>query len=274
MRKAPTSGSYWKQLLYYKKLVYFVAIALLGGLIFPDTGMAQRPDRHNAPEYNRSNGHENKRPNREGRRSSEATPDRAHQSSYYRPEPSRQPSYQPGRQNSRELAYGGRRDYRYRGTPRPTQPYYAPNRDRSPAWHYRNLPRRGYSVPMAPARSINIAFGGLYFHYDNGVYYRSMHGRYVVVPAPFGLRTRVIPTGHLRFYVNQRPYYYYYGTYYVPQNGYYEVVKPPVGALVESIPDGYEQMVLDGETYYLVDGVQYKPVLHNNEIWYEVLKVD
>ncbi|MDQ3292649.1 MAG: DUF6515 family protein, partial [Bacteroidota bacterium] len=101
-----------------------------------------------------------------------------------------------------------------------------------------------------------------------------MNGRYVVVPAPIGLRTRIIPASHYQFFINQRSYYYYYGTYYEQSNGYYEVVKPPVGALVESIPDGYEELVIGGETYYIVDGVQYKPVVYNNEIWYEVLKVD
>ena len=101
-----------------------------------------------------------------------------------------------------------------------------------------------------------------------------MNGWYVVVGAPIGIRIRFIPAAHSRFVIDHRDYYYYYGTYYVMNNAYYEVLKPPVGALVESIPDGYEQLQINRETYYIVDGVQYKPILNNNEIWYQVLKVN
>ncbi|PSR52026.1 hypothetical protein AHMF7605_00065 [Adhaeribacter arboris] len=274
MKEAPPSGSQFKQLLCFKKLTVFLALALLGRLAFPEIGMAQRPDRTKTHENNRSNNQETNSPSGQVHRSSTSTRNRDYFNSYSRPEPSRQERYQPQGPRSRELAYRSSRNYRTPVIPRSSKTYYVSGRDRSPDWRYRNLPRRGYTVAMAPARAITIAFGGLYFHYDNGVYYRPLNGRYVVVPAPIGLRTRVIPTGYLRFFSHQRSYYYYYGTYYTLQNGYYEVVKPPVGALVESIPDGYEQIVIDGETYYLVDGVQYKPVLHLNEIWYEVLKVD
>ena len=53
----------------------------------------------------------------------------------------------------------------------------------------------------------------------------------------------------------------------------YEVIQAPVGALVENIPPDSEELTIDGNTFYLVDEVQYKAVIHNGEIWYEVLKV-
>ena len=68
------------------------------------------------------------------------------------------------------------------------------------------------------------------------------------------------------------PYFYYYGSFYVPSGKKYEVVPAPVGAVVESIPNGYEKVEVDGQTYYTVNGAQYKPVLRNNEIWYQVIK--
>ena len=83
---------------------------------------------------------------------------------------------------------------------------------------------------------------------------------------------RVIPNGSLQFTLNGLPYYYYYGTYYAPRDSQYEVVQAPVGAVVESIPDGYEKVEVDGQSYYIINGVQYKPVIRNEEVWYQVIK--
>jgi len=92
------------------------------------------------------------------------------------------------------------------------------------------------------------------------------------VPAPIGHSVKVLPKGSFRFSLNGTQYYYYFGTYYLPRDGQYEVVLPPVGAEVDSIPDGYEKVIVDGQTYFTLNGVQYKAVMHDNKIWYRVIK--
>jgi len=145
-------------------------------------------------------------------------------------------------------------------------------RHRDPAWHYSRMPERGAFIHRLPHDSYRINYGGNYYHFRNGFYYRPYNNGFVLAPPPFGLRIGLLPRGYLSFNIGGFPYFYYGGTYYIQRGGEYEVVAPPVGAIVESIPRGYEKVVIRGETFYIVDGVQYRPILRDGEIWYEVIK--
>lgn len=166
---------------------------------------------------------------------------------------------------------------RYPGNPAPRPRYVERNTviiDRSrPSWQYASLPRRNTVIQAVPSTSVSIAFGGINFRYNNGIYYKPYRNTYIVAPPPFGIRVRYLPVGFRVVNVYNRTYNYYNGAYYEPVGNEYVVVPPPVGALVESIPDGYETLQINGETYYIVDGVQYRAVINNGEIWYEVIKV-
>ena len=143
---------------------------------------------------------------------------------------------------------------------------------RDPAWHYSRMPARGAFINRLPYASSRINYGGNYYHFNNGLFYRPSRGGFVVAAPPFGLRIGILPRGFLSFTIGGLPYYYYCGTYYIHRGGEYEVVAPPLGAVVESLPPGYDKLTIRGETYYIADGVQYRPILRNGEIWYEVTK--
>ena len=143
---------------------------------------------------------------------------------------------------------------------------------RDPAWHYSRMPARGAFINRLPHASSRINYGGNYFHFNDGLFYRPSRGGFVVAAPPFGLRVGFLPRGFLSFTLGGLPYYYYCGTYYIHRGSEYEVVAPPLGAVVESLPPGYDRLTIRGETFYVVDGVQYRPILRNGEIWYEVIK--
>jgi hypothetical protein len=138
--------------------------------------------------------------------------------------------------------------------------------------HYTSMPRHELYVHSASVPYARVNLGHTHIFYNHGAYYRRYNDHYVTIAAPYGLWINTLPFGYTRFYIGDDPYFYYYGNYYVPSNNGYETVKPPVGAIVENIPDGYEKVEIDGQTYYTVNGVQYKPVMKDNEIWYQVIK--
>ena len=143
---------------------------------------------------------------------------------------------------------------------------------RDPAWHYSGVPARGAFIDRVPHTASRINYGGSFYHFNDGVFYRQSRGGFVVAAPPYGLRIRMLPRGVLSFNVRGLSYYYYCGTYYSRRGGEYEVVPAPMGAIVESIPQGYERMQIRGETYYGVDGVQYRPIMRNGAMWYEVTR--
>ena len=143
---------------------------------------------------------------------------------------------------------------------------------RDPSWHYSRIPAHGTYIHRLPHSAYRIPYGGNYYHFRKGFYYRPYNNGYVIAPPPFGLRIGILPRGFLSFNIGGFPYYYYGGTYYIHRGNEYEVVAPPLGAIVESIPRGYEKVKINGETFYFLGGVQYRPIMRNGEIWYEVIK--
>jgi len=141
-----------------------------------------------------------------------------------------------------------------------------------PGWWYPYTPFWGGYYWSIPPFALRFYLGGSSYYDSDGIYFRQEKNKYKVVPAPIGHSVKVLPKGSFRFSLNGTQYYYYFGTYYLPRDGQYEVVLPPVGAEVDSIPDGYEKVIVDGQTYFTLNGVQYKAVMHDNKIWYRVIK--
>jgi len=141
-----------------------------------------------------------------------------------------------------------------------------------PYWYYFYLPGWGDFFWDLPPYDWRFFYNGFNFYYNDGIYYKDYDGKYEIVAAPLGYKTKVVPKESFQFALDGVQYYYYYGSYYTPKDGKYEVVKAPLGAIVESIPQGYDKVVVDGQTYYTLDKVQYKAIMQNNEVWYQVIK--
>lgn len=142
----------------------------------------------------------------------------------------------------------------------------------NPEWRYQRMPARGAFIGRIPHASHRIYYGGNYYHFNHGTFYRPYNNGFVITAPPFGLRIGILPRGCLSFNLGGFPYYYYGGTFYIPRGSEYEVVAPPLGAVVESLPRGYEKVEVRGQTYYILDGIQYRPILRDGQIWYEVIK--
>lgn len=148
-----------------------------------------------------------------------------------------------------------------------SRPYY-------PHYKYQKMPHWGYTYRAAPKRAYVVRHRGVGYYFDRGVFYRPVGTKYVIAPAPIGVRVRVLPPEHVRVIVNGRIFYYYYGTYYVkaPTNNEFVTVAPPVGARVDALPDGYNKVYIEDKTYYEFEGTYYKAVIdHYGEVWYEVV---
>ena len=130
--------------------------------------------------------------------------------------------------------------------------------------HYKHLPRRGALVTTIHSGALTVNFGGIRYRHYSGVWYKPQGKKWVVIRSPFGVRVKVLPTGHRRCVVRNRTYYYYYGTYYIKTNNEYEIVQAPTGAEVGSLPDGYNTITVNGEKYYELDDIYYMPSINEN----------
>ncbi len=145
----------------------------------------------------------------------------------------------------------------------------------TPEKQYKKLPRQGARVTTPPQKTVIIRHGHYDYHFDKGVFYRTIGGSYVVVAPPVGIRVSVLPAAAYRLHYLNRPYFYYYGVFYTPlPDGAYEVVDAPIGARVDALPDGYEVFELDGRVYYRLGDTYYKAVVEDNGlVAYEVVRV-
>ncbi len=145
-------------------------------------------------------------------------------------------------------------------------------------FHYAHLPRRGAVVSAVARGHIGIVHKGVKFKFHNGVFYKSKGpATFVVVRPPKGLKIAILPVGHKRVIVKQKPYFYYYGTFYSKPPGMeeYTVTEAPVGAEVDALPEGYEITTVDGVEYYTLDDAKYQAVeKEDGGIVYQVVTTD
>ena len=143
-----------------------------------------------------------------------------------------------------------------------------------PNYRYSNLPHWGHSYKVVPHGYYVYPYRGVRYHYYNGVYYKPVGNKYVIVNPPVGIRVKTLPAGNVRFVVRGRTYFYYYGTFYVRSvnTNEYVAIAPPIGARVDALPDDYRKVIIDNMTYYEFDGTYYKAIVDNyGEVWYEVV---
>ena len=114
-----------------------------------------------------------------------------------------------------------------RGNPRirpedPNRGYYTPNY--SP---------HGRAVRDLPDGYMRTIIGGLEYFYWQGMFYRMMEDRYVVVPAPVGAVVTTIPQGSQPVIVDGIPYYNINGVTYMYTPEGYQVVPQPKTIIVK-----------------------------------------
>lgn len=117
------------------------------------------------------------------------------------------------------------------------------------------------------------------FYYRDGIFFSKSSGngrKYEIHRPNSGLHVPVLPAGSKVYEFEGVSYYYYYGTYYVFDNSEYGfvVVTPPVGLVVDLLPCDAKEVMVDDNRYMVTDNVLYKVVSSNNEIKYEVARLD
>jgi len=94
---------------------------------------------------------------------------------------------------------------------------------------------RGEHFGVLPRDHRAFVHHGERFFFSDGVWYRSVGPRYVVVAPPVGLIIPFLPPYYATIWVGGFPYYYANDVYYAPAAGGYMVVSPPQGE-VSQIP--------------------------------------
>ncbi|PIQ22163.1 MAG: hypothetical protein COW65_04710 [Cytophagales bacterium CG18_big_fil_WC_8_21_14_2_50_42_9] len=139
-----------------------------------------------------------------------------------------------------------------------------------------SLPRQGERIVFARNRpGVVVAYGGVPYHYDNGIFYRPAGPYFEVVAPPIGIHVRLLPPYYRRIYIGTSIIFYYNGIFYRQNNTQdYEVVQPPVGADVTELPAGAKVLVLNGQKMYELDGTYYQEHLNDGQLWYTVVGKD
>lgn len=112
-----------------------------------------------------------------------------------------------------------------------------------------------------PVGAVAVSYGGVSFRCHRGVYYKPLATGYVVVPAPIGLRVRVLPPVYRTMVVSGHTYYYYHGAYYIKRWGGYKVVAPPATCIVTTLPASHKTVIVKGTTYYAFNGAHYEKII-------------
>jgi len=88
-------------------------------------------------------------------------------------------------------------------------------------------PKQGTYVRHLPRGHFNISVGDFSLCYWEGIYYRPIEKRYVVVPAPIGAVVTAIPRGYAPVVINGAEYYEVNDATYINTPEGYQVVPEP-----------------------------------------------
>ena len=127
-------------------------------------------------------------------------------------------------QSGQAFARGG--DMHGGGGPRGDAPhdfYYSP--------HYAP---QGREFPVLPRGYMRFLMGGLEYFYWEGMFYRMVNSRYIVVPAPVGAVVSVIPQGVEPVIVDGTAYYNINGVTYTYTSNGYRVVQQPKTVIIKN----------------------------------------
>lgn len=132
--------------------------------------------------------------------------------------------------------------------------------------------RHIHTVAVLPIGYATIVFKRRPYYYYGGLYYRNIANAYTLVPAPLGLRIKVLPLGYRRIALVGGGYHYYYqGVYYREVDSVFETTEPKTGTIVPELPaDNVEEITLNGQTYYEYDKILYKTIVTEEGLKYEV----
>lgn len=101
--------------------------------------------------------------------------------------------------------------------------------------HY--YPSVGFGFSVLPPGAISIGYGGGYWYFHGGVWFRPVGPRYIVAVPPAGIVVPYLPPAYATVWIGGAPYYYANGVYYAaaPQ-GYVVVATPPGAELAQATP--------------------------------------
>lgn len=161
-------------------------------------------------------------------------------------------------------------------TAKKTKVYRRPPHPRPLPYHH----RPGYTVRTLPYAALTLTFGGLFFYYTDGIYYRHDRNRYVVTVPPVGLYVPTLPPAHSVVILGGRTYYTYAEVYYVwdgPRSAY-RVVESPSGTetylpgdIVDTLPDNAYSVTIEGKQYFRYGDTYFLQTVQNERIVYVVV---
>ncbi len=97
--------------------------------------------------------------------------------------------------------------------------------------HNRYYARRGTTFPALPGGSTGVTLDGENYFYHDGVWFRRLDGRYVVIEPPIGIVAPILPPVYVSLSIGGAAYYYANEVFYARAPGQgYGVVPPPPGA--------------------------------------------
>jgi hypothetical protein len=105
--------------------------------------------------------------------------------------------------------------------------------------HNRLYPAKGQFLEVLPQGNREVFWGKERYHFFNGVWYRPMGKKFLVVSPPIGLTVPFLPPFHSTFWVNGIPYYYANEVYYTQSPVGYVIVEPPKGEVSQAPPGNH-----------------------------------
>lgn len=117
------------------------------------------------------------------------------------------------------------------------------------------------------------------FYYRDGIFFspsKENGNKYEIQKPNSGLSVPVLPGSSKVYEFEGVSYYYYYDTYYVFDKSRleYVVVAPPVGLVVDVLPCDAQAVMVENSRYMITDNVLYKVVSSDDEVKYEVARLD
>ncbi len=109
------------------------------------------------------------------------------------------------------------------------------------------FPSRGAVVDRIPRGHQVFNYRGHPYHFHDGIWFRPIGTRFMVVAPPVGLVVPVLPREAVVLTIGGVPYYRYGGVYYVHGHDGYRVVERPVEAPVVADPASDELFVYPRE---------------------------
>ncbi len=130
----------------------------------------------------------------------------------------------------------------------------------------------GFASTEPPGSATRVAVDGIFFLYEQGIFWLQQGGKYIVVPAPFGAVVDQIPEATNQLPAGTEVLHYYFGAFYSQKDGKYVVVKPPAGSVVSYLPDGYQQETVKGATLYKFGALHFKAISNHGLLAFQIVE--